>query len=119
MSSSQSRGVGSRQTGPLVGERRLKCFGAVGELPSSLSEQPPSTWVASDREGEEGAQQPPESLATAATRPSSSLGESRPPPKKARTKGYMSSSTRYVYVDEGLLCGLPLLVPDHEPRRFF
>jgi hypothetical protein len=87
VSSSQSWGVGSQPTGSLVGERRSKHFQAMSEPPSGLSEQPPSTWVASDHEGEEGAQQAPEPLAAVATRPSSSLGESRPPPQKARTKG--------------------------------
>jgi hypothetical protein len=55
VSSSQSRGVGSQQAGPLVGEHRSKHFRAMGEPPSGLSEQPPSAWVASDHEGEEGA----------------------------------------------------------------
>jgi hypothetical protein len=74
--------------------------------------------VASDHEGEESAQQALEPLAAVATRPSSSLGESRHPPKEACTKGCLLLSARYVYVDGGHLCGLPLLVPDHEPRRF-
>jgi hypothetical protein len=75
--------------------------------------------VVSNREGEEDAQQALGLLAAMATRPSFSLGESRPPPKKARSKGYLPPSAQYVYVDGGLLCGLPLLVPDREPRQFF
>jgi hypothetical protein len=52
-------------------------------------------------------------------RPSSSLGESKHPPQKARTKGYLLLLAQYAYVNGGLLCSLPLLVPDHEPRQFF
>jgi hypothetical protein len=117
VSSSLSQGVGSQQRGPLVGECLSKCFRAAGEPPSSLSEQPPKSLA--NHEGVEGAQQAPESLATVASRPSSSFGESRPPPKKARTEGCLSPFAQFVYVDGGLLCRLPLLVADHEPRRFY
>jgi hypothetical protein len=82
----------------------------ASERPSGLSEQPPFTWVSSKYEG--GGR----CLAGSRVigrRGHESLGESRPPPKKARTKGCLSSSARYVYVDGGLLCGLSLLVPDH------
>jgi hypothetical protein len=96
----------SRQAGPLVGERRSKRFRAA----SGLYEQPPSTRVSSKYEG--GGRCLVGSRVIG-RRGRESLGESRPPPKKARTKGCLSSSARYVYVDGGLLCGLSLLVPDH------
>jgi hypothetical protein len=111
--------MGSQQEGPLVSERQSKCFRAAGEPPFGLSKQPPSARVASNHEGVEGALQALEPLAATAARPPSSLGESRPPPMKACTKGCLPTFGLYVYVDGGLLCGFPLLVPNHEPQRFF
>jgi hypothetical protein len=67
---------------------------------------------------EKGAQQAPKPLATMTMRPSYSLAESRLPPKKAHTKGFLPPYVQYVYVDGGLLCVLPLLDPNYEPRRF-
>jgi hypothetical protein len=47
----------------------------------------------------QGSLQAPQPLVIVATMPSSSLGESGPPPKKAHTKGCLLLSTGYLYVD--------------------
>jgi hypothetical protein len=56
MSSFQSWGMGSHANGALGWQTSVEMLPSSGELPSDLSEQPPSMWVASDRKGEEGAQ---------------------------------------------------------------
>jgi hypothetical protein len=48
--------MGSHANGALGWQTSVEMLPSSGELPSDLSEQPPSMWVASDRKGEEGAQ---------------------------------------------------------------
>jgi hypothetical protein len=94
VSSSQYRGIGSQQTGPLVGERQPKHFKIASGPPSGLFEQPPSALVAFEHER----RKVPSRLQS--RWPPRTRG---PLPKKARTKGCPPSSARYVYVDGGLL----------------